>query len=259
MRNYSRITRYLLYIGFLMVFAIGGINTGEQVLAAVVANKTETVTFDPQGGSVNTTEKTVTVGSTYGILPVPTKENYTFRGWYIYSSGGTKINAEKKVAIASDHTLYAQWNGKDYTISLDAAGGTLETTKVTVRYGTKYLMQLPKPVRENYTFTGWYTQKSGGDKITSSTIYQDNPPKKLYAVWEKKILTVQFIGFNGDTYEINVICGSTFGTLPKPVRTGFTFNGWYTWGDYTDSTSTPITSTTKVTETSPLMLFARWY
>lgn len=40
-----------------------------------------TVTFDPEGGSVDTTSKQVTFNSTYGELPTPTREGYTFKGW----------------------------------------------------------------------------------------------------------------------------------------------------------------------------------
>lgn len=40
-----------------------------------------TVTFDPEGGSVDTTSKQVKFNSTYGELPIPTREGYTFKGW----------------------------------------------------------------------------------------------------------------------------------------------------------------------------------
>ena len=57
----------------------------------LVANwtaNTYSVTFNPNGGSVSTTTKNVTYGSTYGDLPTPTRTGYTFNGWYnkIYSN-----------------------------------------------------------------------------------------------------------------------------------------------------------------------------
>ena len=49
------------------------------------------VTFDPDGGTIpqgtkwtgsgNSATKEVTTGLTYGDLPTPTKEGYTFKGW----------------------------------------------------------------------------------------------------------------------------------------------------------------------------------
>lgn len=261
MREYNKIIQIIITLSMILTFLLGSFRYAADVSAASAATdkKTYTVTFDPQGGTVNTEEKTVTPGSKYGSLPTPVKANYTFRGWYIFPSGGTMINAEKLVSIAKDHTLYAQWNGKDFTVTLDANEGKLDTTKVTVRYGTKYLQQLPKPTRVNYEFSGWYTQKKGGDEITSASVYKDNPPKKLYARWDQKILTIQFIAFNGETYEKKVTCGSTYGTLPKPKKEGSTFDGWYTWTDYSNSDAVPIVSTTQVTDTSPVKLFARWH
>ena len=39
------------------------------------------ITFDPNGGTVGETTKTVTYGETYGSLPTPTRSGYTFMGW----------------------------------------------------------------------------------------------------------------------------------------------------------------------------------
>lgn len=68
-----------------------------------------TVTFNPNGGTVNTANKTVTVGKTYGTLPVPTRTGYTFDGWYTAASGGQLIAASTLVSATSDHTLYSHW------------------------------------------------------------------------------------------------------------------------------------------------------
>ncbi len=256
----NKILRYLLALSLSVILLIGINDNSLKIFAASNSTGTqETVTFDPQGGTVGTAQITVTLGQKYGPLPVPSKDNYTFRGWFTFPSGGTMINADKLVRIAQDHTLYAQWNGKEFTIALDANGGTLTSTNVTVRYGTKYLNQLPTPARTNYVFSGWYTAKTNGVKITANTIYKDNPPKKLYAIWTARVLTIKFVAFNNETYEKEVTCGKTYGTLPTPVKKGYTFKGWYIWDDYTKSEAAPIVSTTSVTDTSPQLLFARWY
>jgi len=70
---------------------------------------TYTVTFNPNGGSVTTTSKTVTAGSTYGTLPTPTRSGYKFLGWYTASSGGTQILSTTTVSIMANQTLYAHW------------------------------------------------------------------------------------------------------------------------------------------------------
>ena len=40
-----------------------------------------TVTFDADGGELETTSKEAVIGSAYGELPIPTKEGYEFLGW----------------------------------------------------------------------------------------------------------------------------------------------------------------------------------
>lgn len=58
-----------------------------------------TVTLDPAGGSVSTSSIKVTKGSTYGSLPTPTKNGYTFDGWYTARSGGSKITGSSNVNL----------------------------------------------------------------------------------------------------------------------------------------------------------------
>ena len=68
------------------------------------------VRFDLAGGTVNgeseTAPKTVTYGESYGELPLPEKEGFTFDGW-LYS--GDIITADTTVAMTGEHLLTAQW------------------------------------------------------------------------------------------------------------------------------------------------------
>ena len=82
-----------------------------------------TVTFDPNGGTVSTTSKIVTYGSTYGTLPEPTRTNYTFAGWYTSTSGGTKIDSDTTYSTVGNTTLYAQWLlNKTATLAVNTKG-----------------------------------------------------------------------------------------------------------------------------------------
>ncbi len=68
-----------------------------------------TVRFNANGGTVNPASKTVTYNSTYGTLPTPVREGYTFKGWFTAASGGTQITDSTKFTLTTDQTLYAQW------------------------------------------------------------------------------------------------------------------------------------------------------
>ena len=67
------------------------------------------VSFDANGGIVQTPSKTVYFDSNYGLLPDPSRENYLFTGWHTATNGGENINSRTKVSTAADHVLYAHW------------------------------------------------------------------------------------------------------------------------------------------------------
>lgn len=67
-----------------------------------------------------------------------------------------------------------------YIITLDANGGTVETTTLTTNEEGK-LATLPTPTRSSYTFNGWFTEATGGTQITSDTVFTAN--STIYAHW----------------------------------------------------------------------------
>lgn len=77
------------------------INTGDEV----------TITFDPNGGTLNDGDETKAVqhNGTYGEMPTPIRSGYHFDGWYTEKDGGTKVDANTSVATKEAHTLYARW------------------------------------------------------------------------------------------------------------------------------------------------------
>lgn len=70
------------------------------------------ISFDSQGG--NTLDaKEVTYDQTYGDLPTPTRQGYTFTGWYL---NNTHITSQSKVQIMQDTTLKASWKANEHTV-----------------------------------------------------------------------------------------------------------------------------------------------
>lgn len=141
-----------------------------------------TVFFDANGGVVGTTSISVSYGSAYGKLPTPTRTGYAFAGWYTAKSGGKRITSDTTVNISEDQTLYARWTQKSYTVYFDANGGSVGTGSIKAVYGGTY-GTLPTPTRDYYTFDGWYTAASGGDKVTSGTSVNLTKDHTLYAHW----------------------------------------------------------------------------
>ena len=229
--------------------------------------------------------KSVTYGSTYGTMPTPTRTGYTFDGWYTASSGGTKVESTNQVSITAAQTLYAHWTAKTYKVTLNVNSGDTWTSSTctgtgislnsstcskSVTYGSTY-GTMPTPTRTGYTFSGWYTSASGGTKIESTTTVSITAAQTLYAHWTAKTYTVTFdvnsgdtwtsstctgtgISLNSSTCSKSVTYGSTYGTMPTPTRTGYTFSGWYT----SASGGTKIESTTQVSITAAQTLYAHW-
>lgn len=65
------------------------------------------VTFDPNGGWVDTESKKVYKNCKIGKLPVPYRWGYTFKGWYTAKTKGKKVSTSTK--ITKQQTLYARW------------------------------------------------------------------------------------------------------------------------------------------------------
>ena len=76
-------------------------NNMDKDLAKInVEPKVFEVTFNPDGGSVIPDSKDVQENFAVGELPIPTKSDYIFYGWYLESTYDTEV----------DDTLYAKWN-----------------------------------------------------------------------------------------------------------------------------------------------------
>ena len=103
------------------------------VLTVEETRTAHTVTFDPNGGTLNEDEKSKSVmpGDAYGALPTPTRDSHYFDGWYTAPVGGTKVDATTVVTELDDHTLYAHWT---YYHEHCVCGGTFNHTHENVEW-----------------------------------------------------------------------------------------------------------------------------
>ena len=213
------------------------------------------LTYDANGGKVDTGSKKTFLSDAYGTLPVPTRKGYTFVGWYSAKSNGVEVKENTVITTPSDHTIYAIWKANTYTVSYNSNGGSTNPDSKKVTFNAKY-GTLATVTRKGYAFTGWYTAKTGGTKVTKDTVYSIANNQTLYARWKANSYKVNFDANGGSvsTATKNVTFDSTYGTLPTPERTGYTFNGWFT----AKSGGTKVTSTTKVAITATQTLYAQW-
>lgn len=219
------------------------------------------VTFDSNGGSVVSIENRVYYGQTYGELPVPTRANHGFIGWFTEATGGTQITADSIVSAHVNQKLYAHWAPNQFTLTYDANGGSCSTATKSLTFGDSY-GELPTPTRTHYTFDGWYTAASGGTKVSADTTPTSATNVTIYAHWTLVPYTVSWS--NGTGYTISV---SRTSSPNANASTGTLSNGATVYyGDvltvtYTASTgysisSQGITSTTVVGNVASSSIYA---
>ena len=204
----------------------------DQVLIALWEANKYTITFVYNNGSANTT-KEVTYGSTYGELPTPTKEGYTFNAWS--TSGGSVITSSSVVKITSNTTLYAQWGINSYLITFNPTGGVTSVPNKQIKYKDTY-GELPTPTRDGYTFVAWYMETSLTNKVTSSTVMNTASNHTLYAGWKANKYTLTLSGMeykNGEVVYYNPVtntkCNSSEAVSTTGTKTGCM--KWYAFND----------------------------
>ena len=105
-----------------------------------------------------------TYGNKYSNLPTPTRDGYTFGGWYTGENGtGTKIDENTLMSNTSDHTLYAKWTANTYTITYNANGGSGTMDSMAIKYNDSVSIKANTFTRNGYTFAGWTTNSNGID------------------------------------------------------------------------------------------------
>jgi uncharacterized repeat protein (TIGR02543 family) len=143
------------------------------------------VTFDANGGTL-TGPNVITVVEPATHLPYlpasPIRAGYTFTGWFTQPADGTQLTAE--TPVTADITYFAQWERVAWAVTLDATGGTVTPPAVTRVYGAM-IGDLPQPTRTGYTFTGWFTEASGGIPVAPETPVMSDIT--LYAHWERAV------------------------------------------------------------------------
>lgn len=195
-----------------------------------------TVTFQSEGGSEVASQ--IRANTPADQPADPTKEGYTFIGWY---NGEEKWNFAD--AVATDLTLTAKWQVNQYTITFDTAGGS-EVPSITQDYGTA-ITPPAAPTRTGYTFAGW-------DREIPTAMPAEN--MTITARWQVNQYTITFKPENGGQ---DIVIKQDYGTAitapANPTKTGYTFAGW----DKTIPTTMPagnMTITARWTENRVIVI-----
>lgn len=235
------------------------------------------VTFDAQGGTCSEAKRYFDEPGEIGTLPNAEKSGYTFLGWFDGPTGGNQIDASYNVT--ENTTLYAHWDGAEYTLTVNPNGGVYDNSTQPViktpklKTGTSRWYSIGVATRTGYTLIGYW----GGEKkvydenghCVKGTYWSDsyaNNGKYIGATdltvragWRANQYTVTLDPTGGTVQPSSIVVtfDSTYGaegSLPVPEKDGFEFEGWFT----EDSGGTIVDDDTKVTEPEDHTIYAHW-
>ena len=197
------------------------------------------------------------VADSDGLLrqpPAPTREGYTFAGWY-WHADLSQFTDEQKEADKVDFSkpveksapVFAQWIKNQEQNEIDVlyvANGGQFADGQDVQQGLTdsegYMRQPMTPTREGYTFDGWYwhadlsqytAEQKALDKVDfTAPIDRD---ATMYAQWSKvvtpaeKKITVKFVdNFNKTESAVEITEGEAVAQPKDPSYKGWSFEGW---------------------------------
>ena len=234
---------------------------------SVITPTTYTVTVGNDGNGTGTaTPSTAATGTEITLTATP-KEGYHFKEWQVISGNVTikdnkftmpDGNVEVKAIFEKD----APPASTEFIVTFDGNGGTPSVSSMTTT--DQKLTSLPSASRRgSYSFDGWYTEKSGGTKITTATVFSANTT--VYAHWTYTggggggynppvtYYTLRFETGGGSDIPSVRETYNTYIDLTKYVPTwrGHTFIGWYSERSLTNKVSS-------VYLTKDMTVYAGW-
>lgn len=212
-----------------------------------------TVTFYANGGSVSTSSSTVYLTAAYGSLPTPTKDYFTFNGWYTQSSGGSKITSSTTVSNSNNHTLYAQWTENEWSGWVDAnssipSGARTVDTRTVYRYRDKsitsnttgttpsgYTYSHKEENGGSYSYGSWssytttYAAETSTQEVRTKTMYH-------YQHWHKDKQVYSY-AVSGYTHHCECLIDANLSGRPSSTGNATTYDGYGSECDISSSYS----------------------
>jgi uncharacterized repeat protein (TIGR02543 family) len=200
-----------------------------------------------------------------------TKTGYLLAGWNSAADGtGTSYAlGQTNVALSNVVTLYAQWAGATYVVLYTANGSTagLAPTSQNYTYGSSGItirLNSGNLARTGYVFAGWNTAPDamGIDYAAGTTGRTFSQDTVMFAKWTPLQSSISY-NYNGSTGGDST-AGLTFSTgdsallLPSPIKTGYSFGGWYSDAGLTSRVGSAGTAFTPDTSNSSISLYAKW-
>gem|GEM_PF-1107914 len=196
-------------------------NEAEVTLYAVWQINQYTITFESNGGSA-VTSITQNYGTAVNDPEYPTREGYTFAGWFTDAEFANAYTFGKMPA--ENITLYAKWTINQYTITFNSNGGSA-VNPIEQNYGTT-IEKSADPTKEGHSFAGWFKDET---LTTAWNFNTDTMPingTTLYAKWDVISYNVKYYVDSEVFLDKTVNYGESVPKPTDPTKTGYAFKGW---------------------------------
>lgn len=221
--------------------------TDKTFIAHWVATK-YTITYILNGGTNSSYNPSTYTIENAVTLRNPSKSGYTFDGWY---NGDTRVDTIPK-GSTGNITLTATWTIISYTITYNLDGGTNSANNPATYTVDTTTITLADPIREGYTFNGWYLNKYGStysNKITQIA-KGSTGNKTLYAKWTIITYTITYNldgGQNNPNNPTSYTVEDEIVLYSAQNKPGHSFVGWKKANDYISTISKGTTGNISLT------------
>ena len=223
-----------------------------------VFTTTVNVTYSLSGGAGNApTQPEVVSGSSFVVAGSPSRSGYTFEGW---SDGVALFQPGSNYSVGeSAVTLTAIWSQSSYSVTFSSTGGSAVPSISFVSGGS--LSAPTPPTRAGYTFAGW-SASEGGSAVTFPYAPNVFENVTLYALWTVSTYIVRFNYASADGGNAISTAAFTAGgnaiKLPRPIKNGYNFAGWYADADLTSKIGDAGTSYSPTGIVYSVEIYAKW-
>lgn len=174
------------------------------------------ITFDANGGTVSVDSKLASLNMPIGELPVPSRDYYSFDGWYTEAEGGEQVTEETLMTALTDITLYAHWVQNDVSAWTLASEVPEDAEIVDRKYS---YTQTVYTTSNSSSLSGWtqYNSERTDWGTTVGPVYS-NPTNGTRNVWSEQYVTSTTTHYK---YYHRYVNSSTWGsdsTAPNSTR-----------------------------------------
>jgi len=224
-----------------IVGRLSGKANDEVHLYAVWSIQKYNITYVNLEGAENANDNPATFDAENNVITLydPSKEGYTFEGWFTDADFENKVYGSITLEASHDWIFYAKWSPNRYVITFDSGlGNEVPKETMLMTYNQPANLTLISEMlnfnNPGYTFMGWATTKGG------EVVYADGATVKnlavsggfnLYAVWQINSFNISYdLGVGGTNHanpEVYDFEDDDIVLKAPSAKEGFQFLGWY--------------------------------